>query len=126
MIYLQIWIQFTNTFRYFAQYSTTIADIAHSVGAKVYMDKIYKKVGGLSSEGVGLMLLKEQNQKHNIKQMKNAYSATCGKKWGKRTNVSTTNRPSCGLGSPDIIGTKYDISCDVCQNMEMCKFKKKR
>ena len=39
-----------NMIRYFAQYSTTIADMAHSVGAKTYIEKIYKTAGRLSPE----------------------------------------------------------------------------
>ena len=39
-----------NMIRYFAQYSTTIADMANTVGAKTYMDKIYSTAGHLSYE----------------------------------------------------------------------------
>lgn len=38
--------------RYFAQYSTTLADMAHSAGAKIYIEKIYKAMGRVGVDGI--------------------------------------------------------------------------
>ena len=59
-----------NMIRYFAQYSTTIADMAHSVGAKVYMDKIYKSMGGFSETAFKNIKLEADKKDFDIKQNK--------------------------------------------------------
>lgn len=55
-----------NMIRYFAQYSTTIADMAHSVGAKTYMDKIYKSMGGFSETAAKNIKVQADEKNFNI------------------------------------------------------------
>lgn len=116
-----------NMIRYFAQYSTNIADMAHSVGAKTYMDKIYKKVGGLSPE-VGVIMAKQEiQQKHQLEQINNIRKNNCDKIWqvSRHLNQSGGNpiQGQCLTTGTDYSNTTINVDCSFCQKLQIDEVK---
>lgn len=52
-----------NMIRYFAQYSTTLADMTNSIGAETYINKIYATAGHLSPEKLDKLKKERENAK---------------------------------------------------------------
>lgn len=58
-----------NMIRYFAQYSTTLADMANSVGEKVYIEKIFKSMGRISEQSFSALQNKKAAQADKVHKM---------------------------------------------------------
>lgn len=110
-----------NMIRYFAQYSTTIADMAHSVVSNTYMNKVYKKMGGLSPEVGGIIINQEAHYKHQYLQAGQAYSQTCLKIFDRPSNFNNLNEAKCSSLYKDeqFTNSNIDISCEACRKLRI-------
>lgn len=114
-----------NMIRYFAQYSTTLADMANSVGAKTYLDKIYKRIGGYSTETLSTLIMEDEKQRYTIEQMDKVFIPKCYLRYpnlrsvdieNKGGNIKTSNF-NINFDPNQVSGTKNDIYADTCINL---------
>ena len=123
-----------NIIRYFATHSNNLADMASAVGAKTYMDKIYKNTGGLDDEGIKNVLTNYYLQDHIATQGASIFNNTCKQRYGDRLSIYNTNsinflimtdeekqnfRRQFQFDTNGISGTKNDISFESCMKLEM-------
>lgn len=122
------------TIRYFTLEGNKIADIASALGSKTYMDKIYKSVGGVNSDGIRNILKEQVSSNFIIQQGSEVYRNTCQKRYNEKLgtyNVSGVNfltmsekdkedfRNQYNMDFNQISGTKNDISFESCIALEI-------
>ena len=124
-----------NVIRYFTIHSTNLADMAGSIGAKTYMDKIYKSIGGVGNDGIGNIVFNKYLNNFIIEEGNKIYGNTCQKRYGEKLNSYNTSslkmysisdeekerlrKISSELDPNGIAGTKDDISFEACVGLEV-------
>ena len=120
-----------NTIRLFTQKSNELADIASAIGAKTYMNKIYKSVGGLTPSGIETIAQDMYLNKYKATQAEYIYKNTCSRRYEKPKSSSETigflklteeekqkRLEQSRLDRQQIAGTKYDITLEACIFLE--------
>ena len=124
-----------HTIRYFTANATKIADVASAKSAKVYMDKVYNAVGGISNEGEDYYkAMKVKNEfihEQALKILKNncqkRYPGDAYKKGIAFINMSEEEREKAGeTDNSAMHGKKNDISLTACIKVEMDMYEAKR
>ena len=114
-----------NMIRYFAQYSTQIADMANAVGAKVYVDKIYKSVGGYSTETLAALTMEDEKQRYTIEQIDKVLIPRCYVRYPDLRNADISNEGgntkvknfNVNFDPNQVSGSKNDVYADTCINL---------
>lgn len=76
-----------NIIRTFAMHSTNIADMANTIGAKTYMDKIYKSIGSMNNEAILNFLLKKQQNLYEYQETKRIFEI-CQTRYEKISQIN--------------------------------------
>ncbi|WP_300827221.1 MULTISPECIES: hypothetical protein [Helicobacter] len=121
-----------NVIRSFTMHSTSLADMANAIGAKTYMDKIYKNTGGLSAEGVAHLLISKEENKHTYNEAKGIFTNICEKRYERisQLNWQSFNFQTMSDDEKEKLReqyrrdmhqqslTKENISFDACINLQ--------
>lgn len=121
-----------NVIRSFTMHSTSLADMANAIGAKTYMDKIYKNTGGLSAEGVAHLLISKEENKHTYNGAKGIFTNICEKRYERisQLNWQSFNFQTMSDDEKEKLReqyrrdmhqqalTKENISFDACINLQ--------
>ena len=120
-----------NTIRYFTIQSTEIADMASAIGGKTYMDKIYKSIGGINSDGIESLYNDWRVAKYTYEKGIENYEKTCKERYSKLTTQDTpTNFMRLSDKQKEELsqtveedrnqkaGTEYDITIGACMQLE--------
>lgn len=121
-----------NLIRYFTTQSTQIADLASAIGAKTYMDKIYKSVGGVSEGGILALLNQKYEKRYIATKGEEIYAKTCQKRYTKAfalqdetyfVNLSEEEkrkfRDIHRIDINQVAGSQNDISLEACVFLEI-------
>ncbi|BDB65726.1 hypothetical protein T36_2205 (plasmid) [Helicobacter cinaedi] len=124
-----------NVIRYFTIHSTNLADMANAVGAETYMNKIYKSLGGLSNDGIGLLIADKSINNFIIEKGNEIYEKTCLERYEEKLgsfNTSSLNYQLLNEEQKEELrknytendvngkaGTKEDISFEACILLEV-------
>lgn len=99
-----------NMIRYFAQYSTSIADMANTLGTKIYIEKIYKSMGRVDEREVSRIVALKKAKFNEALSMHNTLS-------GCVVCLDSTKVDSAKLNTKYYdVNTKTIKDCNYCQN----------
>ena len=99
-----------NMIRYFAQYSTSIADMASSIGTKIYIEKIYKSMGRVDEREVSRVVALKEAKFNEALSMHNTLSG-CG------VCLDSTKVDSDKINTKHYdVNTKTIKDCNYCQS----------
>lgn len=99
-----------NMIRYFAQYSTSIADMANTLGTKIYIEKIYKSMGRVDEREVSRIVALKKAKFNEALSMHNTLSG-CG------VCLDSTKVDSAKPNTKYYdVNTKTIKDCNYCQN----------
>lgn len=77
-----------NIIRTFATHSNDLADMAHSIGAKTYMNKIYKQIGMVDPNEIVNLAIKVDENLHAKQHSTNIYKEICERRYEELSNMN--------------------------------------
>ncbi|STQ88918.1 Uncharacterised protein [Helicobacter pullorum] len=115
-----------HTIRYFTASANKIADIASAKSAKVYMDKVFNSVGGISNRGEDYYKAEREKNSFILEKGEQLYKETCEMRYPGRARIDVafsnmTEREFEMLERSDpnqLSGQKGDITLLACMKLE--------
>lgn len=115
-----------HTIRYFTASANKIADIASAKSAKVYMDKVFNSVGGISNRGEDYYKAEREKNSFILEKGEQLYKETCEMRYPERARIDVafsnmTEREFEMLERSDpnqLSGQKGDITLLACMKLE--------
>lgn len=77
-----------NIIRIFATHSNDLADMAHSIGAKTYINKIYKQIGMVDPNEIVNLAIKVDENEHSKQHSVAIFREICEKRYDKLSNIN--------------------------------------
>ena len=124
-----------HTIRYFTANATKIADVASAKSAKVYMDKVYNAVGGITNEGEDYYKAMQVKNEFIHTKANQVIKEKCQKRYSLDNSkmgipfIHMSEKEREAIGKEDnksMHGTKNDISVTACIKAEMDMYEAQR
>lgn len=115
-----------HTIRYFTASANKIADIASAKSAKVYMDKVFNSVGGISNRGEDYYKAEREKNSFILEKGEQLYKETCEMRYPERakngvafSNMTEREFEILERSDPNqLSGQKGDITLLACMKLE--------
>lgn len=115
-----------HTIRYFTASANKIADIASAKGAKVYMDKVFNAVGGITNQGEDFYKAEKAKNEFILEKGEQLFKETCEVRYPGRATMGAsysnmTEQEYEKLQRTDenkLHGKKGDITLQACMKLE--------